>query len=102
MTRTLVVRAAAGAEIEAAAGWYERRQPDLGGDFVVEVEATFARVLNAPFQFAVLKAGDPFRRALVERFPYHVFFEVLEDLVVVVAVAHERRRPGYWRRRDPG
>ena len=59
MTRTLVVRAAAGAEIEQAAGWYERRQPELGEDFVVEIEATFARVLNAPFQFAVLKAGDP-------------------------------------------
>ena len=47
MTRTLVVRAAARAEIEQAAGWYERRQPELGEDFVVEIEATFARVLNA-------------------------------------------------------
>jgi plasmid stabilization system protein ParE len=93
----LVVRAAARREIEEAAEWYEGREPDLGAAFVEAVEARIERV---PQQFALVNPQEPYRRALVARFPYHVFFEVLDDRVVVIAVAHERRRPGYWRSRS--
>lgn len=57
------------------------------------------RLVLAPFEFAVVSEGEAFRRARLNRFPFHVFFEVVGEKVVVLAVAHERRRPGYWRAR---
>jgi toxin ParE1/3/4 len=99
VSRVLVVRAAARLEIEEAAEWYEGREPDLGVAFLEAVEALFGRIEHTPQQFAPINAREPYHRALVARFPYHVFFEILEDRVVVIAVAHERRRPGYWRSR---
>lgn len=97
MSRVLVVRAAARLEIEEAAEWYEGREPDLGVAFLEAVEALFGRIEHTPQQFAPISAREPYHRALVARFQYHVFFDILEDRVVVIAVAHERRRPGYWR-----
>ena len=99
MTLTLVVRATAQAEIEEAANWYEQREVDVGATFVAAVDATFDRMIAAPLQFPLIRDGEPFRRALVEHFPYHVFFEMVAPRLVVLAVAHERRRPGYWRAR---
>lgn len=99
MTRVLVVRAAARLEIEEAAEWYEIREPDLGVAFIESVEAIFGRIERTPQQFEPMNTREPYRRALIARFPYHVFFEALEERVVVIAVAHERRRSGYWRAR---
>lgn len=99
MTRVLLVRAAARLEIEEATEWYESREPDLGVAFVEAVAALFGRIERTPQQFAPINTREPYRRALVARFPYHVFFEVFDDSVVVIAVAYESRRPGYWRSR---
>jgi len=43
--------------------------------------------IDAPFEI---------RRAKLHRFPYHLFFSVRDEEVVVLAIAHERREPGYW------
>ncbi|MDP2306309.1 MAG: type II toxin-antitoxin system RelE/ParE family toxin [Pseudomonadota bacterium] len=90
MTRVLVIRAAARTEIGDAAGWYESQEPGLAAAFLGAVEAILGRVERTPFQFALIRQGEPYRRALVERFPYQVLFEILEERIVVIAVAHER------------
>ena len=46
-----------------------------------------------------LRTTQEVRRFVLERFPYTVIFEVLADRVLVLAVAHARRRPNYWKRR---
>lgn len=40
--------------------------------------------------------NHPYRKRIVRRFPYVVFFEITGDVVTIVAVAHQRHRPGYW------
>jgi hypothetical protein len=89
-------------EITAGTGWYEQRQPGLGGDFLDEVSSAI-NSLHEPGPECTLLRGVPaelgVKRKLVRRFPYLVLFIELERTVRVIAVAHASRRPGYWRRR---
>ena len=87
----------ADAEFEEAALFYETRMIGLGKFFATEVERTIALVREFP------EAGSPMgrqlRRVLVARFPYSVVYRYDAGSIVIVAVAHQRRRPGYWRQR---
>ena len=87
----------ADAEFEEAALFYESRMIGLGKSFAAEVERTIALVRDFPE--AGSSVGRKLRRVLVARFPYSVVYRHEADSIVVVAVAHQRRRPGYWRRR---
>lgn len=82
-------------EIRAAMRWYESRRPGLGVEFVAIIDEALRQVAETPEAAPVWRADRPYRKWLVRRFPYAVFFE-LGDVVAVVAVAHLRRRPGYW------
>jgi plasmid stabilization system protein ParE len=85
------------AELEAAARFYEARVRGLGNDFLNEVRCTFSFIQQWP------ESGVPhfrrYRRSLVHRFPYSVIYELLPSGGHVLAVAHQRQRPGYWRQR---
>jgi len=86
-------------ELAAAVLWYEARRQGLGREFLDEVQATLPLVDERPRSFPRLQAVDAtleIRRALLARFPYALVFLVREDEVRVLAVAHARRRPGYW------
>ena len=85
-------------EIEKAVAWYERKA-GLGGALLNRLEATLRAVQAAPGSYPMHPADSRSRRALVERFPYAIVFTVVAQRVFVVAVAHTRRRPAYWRRR---
>jgi len=88
------------AELRDAALWYDERRRGLGNDFVAEVMRILARVGEAPALFPPwpgMSMREPIiRRAVVERFPYAVAFEVHEQHVAVLAIAHSKRRPLYW------
>ena len=88
------------AEIERARDWYEEKRPGLGADLVDEIERSLARLGEGPMSFARAPESRAARRALLSRFPYWLVFVVLdnEDLLIV-ALAHARRSPGYWRGR---
>ncbi len=55
-----------------------------------------ASIAERPLAFPQWTPEDPVRRALASRFPYAVFFDVEPERVVVMAIAHSSRRPGYW------
>jgi len=90
------VHADALAELEEAAAWYEARRAGLGFEFAAEIERVVASISERPLTFPQWKRDDPVRRALAGRFPYAVFFDVEPKRVVVMAISHSRRRPGYW------
>lgn len=86
-------------ELSETVIWYEARRPGLGGDFLDEVEATLPLIGSRPRSFPRLEDVDEsleIRRAMLSRFPYAVVFLVREVEVRVLAVAHAKRRPGYW------
>jgi plasmid stabilization system protein ParE len=85
------------AELEHAALFYESQVAGLGRSFAAEVERTISLVREFPQ--AGLSLGQNRRRVVIARFPYSVVYQQKTDLIRIVAIAHQRRRPGYWRRR---
>ena len=93
---------AARAEAEAAARWYEEREPGLGADFVTEVERVVDEILQTPATWPRCPEDSRARRLVLSRFPFSVVYVITPQRdVVVAAVAHTRRRPGYWTERLP-
>ncbi|MCA8926302.1 MAG: type II toxin-antitoxin system RelE/ParE family toxin [Planctomycetes bacterium] len=88
-------------EIRSAARWYEDRREGLGEALVLAVRETVLALREAPESHSPLgEAGSfRFRQAKVRRFPYRVVFLETDTELLIVAVAHERRRPGYWQSR---
>jgi plasmid stabilization system protein ParE len=64
---------------------------------VEELDVAMASIGERPGSFAAHLKGT--RRCLLRRYPYLVVFRELDDQIQVVAIAHGRRRPGYWSRR---
>ena len=87
------------AEIELfeATLWYETEREGLGFEFDAEIHQTLTRISEGPQQFPELKRG--IRRALVDRFPYGVFFVEVGDEISVIGVIHLHRDPKTWRTR---
>ena len=97
MSRRLIIRPEAEAEMADAFDWYEDRVPGLGSDFLLSVEAVFNAILRNPQQYA--RVHRTVRRALARRFPYEVIFVEDEERVVVLAVFHAKRNPKRWQAR---
>lgn len=97
--RRFHVLPSAEAEVAEAITWYEAKKPGLGRELLVEIEQAFRQIQAAPETWPLWRADRPYRRRLLPRFPYEVLFVVTATDIVVEAVAHMKRRPGYWLRR---
>jgi toxin ParE1/3/4 len=86
-------------ELAAAAEWYEERREGLGLELLAEVDTVFGAIARRPGRFPLYPRVAPelgVRRATARRFPYSIAFIDLATVIRVLAVAHEKRRPGYW------
>ena len=97
MTAELLVRPFAETDVREAALWYEDKRGGLGSEFVLELDALYERTLQNPRLFPEI--GEGARRALLRRFPYAIYFVAGEEVIVVIAVLHQHRRPEAWRAR---
>jgi plasmid stabilization system protein ParE len=88
---------AAREEFDEAFDWYAKRSRQAAIGFAAAVDATIEAILQAPDRFATTSAGCRFART--KRYPYLIIFRSSPRGVSVIAVAHSRRRPGYWRSR---
>ena len=84
------------AEMTAAALWYESKRPGLGAEYLASIDGALERIADGPLAFAVWRPGAAYRQCVVERFPFVVFFTASPTAILVLAVAHAKRRPGYW------
>jgi plasmid stabilization system protein ParE len=84
-------------EIDEALRWFSEIHPDLAEAFKLDLEHTLQRLLRRPAAWPPHRAGT--RRILVERFRYAVVYRDSAAELLVVAVMHQARRPGYWRGR---
>jgi len=97
VTPRLRVHPDARREFDDAVDYYERENPGLGAKFTDEVDAGFARIRKHP-DAAPLVAPNV-RKLVLARFPYTLVYEVRDDFTRILAIAHQRKRPYYWRRR---
>ncbi len=102
MTRRVLVLDEAEAELFAAEAWFEARRPGLGPAFRQAIDDAMGRLTMAPQRASpvVTVPKEIGARAVrVKKFPYSIVFLEVDDILWVVAFAHHRRRPGYWRAR---
>ncbi len=83
--------------MRAAARWYEEQQKGLGETFLVSVERAVTTAAENPA--LGMPIGHGLRWLLTRRFRYAVIYAELRGVIHLLAVAHLRRRPGYWRER---
>jgi toxin ParE1/3/4 len=93
----LSVHEEAEAELDRAVEYYESCRIGLGLEFLEEVYAAIARIIEFPTAWSPISRRT--RRCLVSRFPFGIIYEVKSDALRILAVADLRRRPGYWRGR---
>ena len=89
-------RFVAGARLEflAEVAYYNETQPGLGSRFTTAVEKATARALAFPLAGSPSVAGT--RRVVLKGFPFSLFYRPEGDGIVIFAVSHHARRPGYW------
>jgi len=92
--KLVVVPPALGELHDAAAFYSESANIELGLAFVAEFERTVNVILANPTLGLIFRGNR--RRYLLRRFPYSVIYQVTSNELRVIAVAHHRRRPGYW------
>ena len=80
-----------------AAKYYESQAPGLGVAYLSEVEQNVAAIAESPMMWPIVE--DELRRHLVRKFPFGIIYRIEPENIVIIAVAHLRRRPGYWRKR---
>jgi len=98
MTQRVAFRPQADEEVREARWWYEEQQSGLGSKFAGAVDEVVARVTENPLAFPSVRGET--RRAILRRFPYCLYFRVLRDEVIVLAVVHGRRHPRRWQLRS--
>lgn len=81
------------AEVEfwEAVDWYDEQKENLGKDFARVFEHLIATIAYAPFQFPI-EYGTK-RRAVMQKFPYIIFFEVYAESILILSVFHTKREP---------
>jgi toxin ParE1/3/4 len=89
--RQLVLRVRAEQDLADAARWYEEQARGLGRELLEEADAVFAQI--AQFPESKPMRHRHFRRALLQRFPYGIFYVVEADEIVVLAVLHLAQDP---------
>jgi plasmid stabilization system protein ParE len=77
-------------EIADAYHWFERRSPGLGKDFLRQFDVVMATICEVPEGFA--KVLDDFRHHKIRRFPYAIYYEYQDGMVVVYAVFHTAQK----------
>src|SRR4051812_4812573 len=84
-------------DADQAAAWYAERSVRATVRFLDELDRVVVLIADSPFGFQIFDAD--LRRAVFRRFPFYIVFRADELEVVVVAIAHGKRRPGFWRDR---
>lgn len=86
-------------EVAIAVFDYEQRRLGLGREFLAELKAGYQKVSDHPNRWSLLTKNT--RRYRLDRFPYGIVYVPYSDHILVVAVMHLSRKPGYWKNRLP-
>jgi plasmid stabilization system protein ParE len=97
LTASIAFHPAADEELTAAVEWYRERSERASERFAAELFAAVEQIRCSPSIFAPFTAGT--RRVPLRRFPYYLVFREGPHRIEILAVAHAKRRPGYWRTR---
>lgn len=81
-------------EYREAALWYANRERPVAQKFIIAIEDAIHRVVEAPSRWRLV--DEDVRRCLAHIFPYAILYTIESDYILIVAVMHLSREPGYW------
>ncbi len=88
---------AADAEFQEAILWYEHQRAGLSSEFVLCVDEAIERIQRSPESYPIIYKS--YRRIVIRRFPFALFYEIVGVEIRVLAVFHSRRDPARWKSR---
>ena len=97
MKREIIFRSCAEKDISVAVRWYEAKVSGLGKRFLLSLDATIQSISRNPEAFP--KVYKEFRRSLLRKFQYSIFYIIAGSKIMVFAVFHEKRNPKNWKKR---
>lgn len=98
MSYDLVITPAANDDIIAAMHWYDEQDENLGERFIAALQSRLADIQQSPL-FPRLIGGLPIRRILLIRWPYFIYYRVIDQIIRIIAVIHTSRDPKYTTQR---
>ena len=84
-------------EVDEAHAWYRQRSDVAAQAFALDLDHALDAIGRSPERWPITRHGE--RRFVLSKFPYSIVYRIRADDVFVTALAHQRRRPGYWRSR---
>jgi toxin ParE1/3/4 len=84
-------------EYRQAVLWYASREQQAALHFVASIEEAIKRVVDAPTRWRII--DEDIRRCLTRVFPYAILYTIEDDSILIVAIMHCSREPGYWKAR---
>ena len=97
--KPLILHSEAIAELDGAVAYYQNQRSGLGLDFLADVERAFSKIQQHPELGRSYKIRG-LRRYVLQRFPFFIFYAELKACIWIVAIAHSKRKPDYWRKRQ--
>lgn len=89
----------AATELVEASDWYRERSELAARAFLIEFDEAIRRIRKTPLRYPTYQSET--RRLILPRFPFSIIYRLEPSIIQVIAVAHHKRRPGYWKSRLP-
>lgn len=97
MPRIIEYHPLAKLELQESARWYNDKMDGLGLELLLEVKSAESKIQKNPDTWQNYEEGT--KRFLLKRFPYGIIYLMTADRIQIIAVAHCKRKPGYWKKR---
>lgn len=97
MNYVVNISSAAQSDLEKIQAWYWSIHPNLGDDFILSARDAIAHIQSHPAAYPLIHKA--FRRIMIRRFPYGIFFRIEGDIIKVSGVLHTSRSPEAWQSR---
>ena len=95
--KPVLFTAEAEADIDEAFRWYEAQRPGLGAAFLGALDVAVEAVGSRPATCAIIHRNT--RRVLLPKFPYGLYYRMMDECILIVACIHAKRHPRTWRTR---
>ncbi len=84
-------------EYAQAVEYYLQKNPKIAQAFIDAVEETVSRIRETPTRYSIF--DEDIRRCMTRKFPYSVLYTIEQDSILILAIMHFSRKPGYWKNR---
>ena len=97
--KPIIIHTEAIREFDSGIAYYEDQKIGLGLDLLSQVEKALEKIQQNP-NLGTQHTITGVRRYVIQGFPYLIFYVELEEFIWVIAIAHGKRRPNYWKKRQ--